>query len=151
VCKLFPLRDISSDDSDDAILIHFFYLLDSISYRVMCGEKWIKIASYVDLPHKVVIYALLKIITMIIIDKNNHFSKLFNLEETKGIIHSRIYSTRDVVQSVWYNITRRNFGWFRTFIILRPYYDSSQKNGDPHYLVLQATSITIFYLTVYYF
>ena len=42
-----------------------------ISYRVMCGEKWIKIASYVDLPHKVVIYALLKIITMIIIDKNN--------------------------------------------------------------------------------
>ena len=25
------------------------------------------------------------------------------------------------------------------------------KNGDPHYLVLQATSITKFYLTVYYF
>jgi hypothetical protein len=42
-----------------------------ISYRMMCGGKWIKIASYVDLPHKVVIYALLKIITMIIIDKNN--------------------------------------------------------------------------------
>ena len=40
-----------------------------ISYRVKCGGKWIKIASYVDLPHKVVIYALLKIITMIIIDK----------------------------------------------------------------------------------
>jgi hypothetical protein len=25
------------------------------------------------------------------------------------------------------------------------------KNGDPHYLALQATSITKFYLTVYYF
>ena len=25
-------------------------------------------------------------------------------------------------------ITRRNFGWFRTFIIPRPYYDSSHWN-----------------------
>jgi hypothetical protein len=36
---------------------------------------------------------------------DHHFSKLFNVEETKGIIHSRIYPTRDVVQSVWYNIS----------------------------------------------
>jgi hypothetical protein len=27
------------------------------------------------------------------------------VEETKGIIHSRIYPARDVVQSVWYNIS----------------------------------------------
>ena len=33
---------------------------------------------------------------------DRHFSKLFNAEETKGIIHSRIYPARDVVQSVWY-------------------------------------------------
>jgi hypothetical protein len=33
---------------------------------------------------------------------DRHFSKLFNVEETKGIIHSRIYPARDVVQSVWY-------------------------------------------------
>jgi hypothetical protein len=36
---------------------------------------------------------------------DHHFSKLFNVEETKGIIHSRIYPARDVVQSVWYNIS----------------------------------------------
>jgi hypothetical protein len=36
---------------------------------------------------------------------NHHFSKLFNVEETKGIIHSQIYPARDVVQSVWYNIS----------------------------------------------
>jgi hypothetical protein len=33
---------------------------------------------------------------------DRHFSKLFNAEETKGIIHSRIYPARDVAQSVWY-------------------------------------------------
>jgi hypothetical protein len=31
--------------------------------------------------------------------------QLFNVEETKGIIHSQIYPARDVVQSVWYNIS----------------------------------------------
>ena len=36
---------------------------------------------------------------------NRHFSKLFNVEETKGIIHYRIYPACDVVQSVWYNIS----------------------------------------------
>ena len=36
---------------------------------------------------------------------DRHFSKLFKVEETKGIIHSRIYPARDVVQSVWYNIS----------------------------------------------
>ena len=36
---------------------------------------------------------------------DRHFSKLLNVEETKGIIHSRIYPARDVVQSVWYNIS----------------------------------------------
>ena len=36
---------------------------------------------------------------------DRHFLKLFNVEETKGIIHSRIYPARDVVQSVWYNIS----------------------------------------------
>ena len=36
---------------------------------------------------------------------DHHFSKLFNVEETKGIIHSRIYPARDVVQMVWYNIS----------------------------------------------
>jgi hypothetical protein len=36
---------------------------------------------------------------------DRHFSKLFNVEETKGIIHSRIYPASDVVQSVWYNIS----------------------------------------------
>ena len=36
---------------------------------------------------------------------DRHFSKLFNVEETKGIMHSRIYPARDVVQSVWYNIS----------------------------------------------
>jgi hypothetical protein len=36
---------------------------------------------------------------------DRHFSKLFNVEETKGIIHSRIYPARDVVQPVWYNIS----------------------------------------------
>ena len=43
---------------------------------------------------------------------DRHFSKLFNVEETKGIMHSRIYPARDVVQSVWYNISaliRYNF------------------------------------------
>ena len=38
-------------------------------------------------------------------NEDRHFSKLFNVEETKGIIHSRIYPARDVVQSVWYNIS----------------------------------------------
>jgi hypothetical protein len=32
---------------------------------------------------------------------DRHFSKLFNVEKTNGIIHSRIYPSRDVVQSVW--------------------------------------------------
>ena len=32
-----------------------------------------------------------------------HFSKLFNVDEIKGIIHSRIYPAGDVVQSVWHN------------------------------------------------
>ena len=36
---------------------------------------------------------------------DHHFSKLFNVEETKDIIHSRIYPARDVVQSVSYNIS----------------------------------------------
>jgi hypothetical protein len=36
---------------------------------------------------------------------DRHFSKLFNVEETKGIIHSRFYPARDVVQSVWYNMS----------------------------------------------
>ena len=36
---------------------------------------------------------------------DRHFSKLFNVEETKGIIHSRIYPACDVVQPVWYNIS----------------------------------------------
>jgi hypothetical protein len=36
---------------------------------------------------------------------DHHFSKLFNVEKTKGIIHSRIYPARDVIQSVWYNIS----------------------------------------------
>jgi hypothetical protein len=36
---------------------------------------------------------------------DRHFSKLFNVEETKGIIHSRIYPARDVVQPIWYNIS----------------------------------------------
>jgi hypothetical protein len=36
---------------------------------------------------------------------DRHFSQLFNVEETKGIIHSLIYPARDVVQSVWYNIS----------------------------------------------
>jgi hypothetical protein len=35
---------------------------------------------------------------------DRYFSKLFNVEETKDIIHSRIYPARDVVQSVSYNI-----------------------------------------------
>jgi hypothetical protein len=38
-------------------------------------------------------------------NRDHHFSKLFNVEETKGIIHSRIYPACDVVQSVWYNIS----------------------------------------------
>jgi hypothetical protein len=38
---------------------------------------------------------------------DRHFAKLFNVEETKGIIHSRIYPACDVVQSVWYNISIR--------------------------------------------
>jgi len=37
-----------------------------------------------------------------------HFSKLFNVEETKGIILSRIYPARDVVHPVWYNISALN-------------------------------------------
>ena len=36
---------------------------------------------------------------------DHHFSKLFNVEKTKGIIHSWIYPARDVVQLVWYNIS----------------------------------------------
>ena len=36
---------------------------------------------------------------------DRHISKLFNVEETKDIIHSRIYPARDVVQSVSYNIS----------------------------------------------
>ena len=36
---------------------------------------------------------------------DRHFSKLFNLEETKDIIHSRIYPAHDVVKSVSYNIS----------------------------------------------
>jgi hypothetical protein len=35
--------------------------------------------------------------------------------------------------------------------LLSPPHYRVLKNGDPHYLVLQATSITKFYLTVYYF
>jgi hypothetical protein len=35
--------------------------------------------------------------------------------------------------------------------LLSPPHWKVLKNGDPHYLVLQATSITKFYLTVYYF
>jgi hypothetical protein len=34
---------------------------------------------------------------------DRHFSKLFNVDEIKGIIHSRIYPAGDVVQSVWHN------------------------------------------------
>ena len=43
---------------------------------------------------------------------DHHFSELFNVEETKGIIHSRIYPASDVVQPVWYNrsaLIRCNF------------------------------------------
>jgi hypothetical protein len=36
---------------------------------------------------------------------DHHFSKLFNVEETKGIIHSRIIPARDVTQSVSYIIS----------------------------------------------
>ena len=36
---------------------------------------------------------------------DRHFSKLFNVEETKTIIHPRIYPARDVVKSVSYNIS----------------------------------------------
>jgi hypothetical protein len=36
---------------------------------------------------------------------DRHFSKLFNLEETKDIIHSRIYPAHDVFQSVSYDIS----------------------------------------------
>ena len=36
---------------------------------------------------------------------DRHFSTLFNVEETKGMIYSRIYPARDVVQPVWYNIS----------------------------------------------
>jgi hypothetical protein len=36
---------------------------------------------------------------------DRHFSKLFNVEVTKGIIHFRIYPARVVVQMVWYNIS----------------------------------------------
>ena len=36
---------------------------------------------------------------------DRHFSKLLNVEETKDIIHSRIYPARDVVQSLSYNIS----------------------------------------------
>jgi hypothetical protein len=36
---------------------------------------------------------------------DRHFSKLFNVEETKDIIHSWIYPACDVVQSVSYNIS----------------------------------------------
>jgi hypothetical protein len=36
---------------------------------------------------------------------DRHFSKLFNVVETKDIIHIRIYPARDVVQSVSYNIS----------------------------------------------
>jgi hypothetical protein len=36
---------------------------------------------------------------------DHHFSKLFNVEETKDIIHSWIYPACDIVQSVSYNIS----------------------------------------------
>ena len=36
---------------------------------------------------------------------DRHFSTLFNVEETKDMIYSRIYPARDVVQPVWYNIS----------------------------------------------
>jgi hypothetical protein len=36
---------------------------------------------------------------------DRHFTKLFNVEETKCIIHYQIYPASDVVQSVWYNIS----------------------------------------------
>jgi hypothetical protein len=36
---------------------------------------------------------------------DRHFTKLFNVEETKCIIHYQIYPACDVVQSVWYNIS----------------------------------------------
>ena len=36
---------------------------------------------------------------------DRHFSTLFNVEETKDIIHSRIYPARDVVQSVSHDIS----------------------------------------------
>jgi hypothetical protein len=48
---------------------------------------------------------------------DRHFSKLFNVEETKGIIHSRIYPARDVVQPVWYNIS----AWIRCNFIIKNY------------------------------
>ena len=41
--------------------------------------------------------------------------------------------------------------WLDTFIILLYPHWRVLKNGDPHYLVLQASSITKFYLMVYYF
>jgi len=43
---------------------------------------------------------------------DRHFSKLFNVDETKGIIHSRIHPASDVVQLVWHNtsaLIRYNF------------------------------------------
>ena len=36
---------------------------------------------------------------------DRYFSKLFNVEETKGVILSRIYPARDVVHLVWDNIS----------------------------------------------
>ena len=36
---------------------------------------------------------------------DRHISKLFNVEETKDIIHSRIYPASEVVQSLSYNMS----------------------------------------------
>jgi hypothetical protein len=49
---------------------------------------------------------------------DRHFSKLFNVEETKGIIHSRIFPARDVVQSVWYNISQVQLLFLLSFFII---------------------------------
>ena len=40
---------------------------------------------------------------------DRHFSKLFNMEETQGIIHSRIYPARDVVQLLFNVFLTQNY------------------------------------------
>ena len=66
-----------------------------------------------------------------------HFSKLFNVEETKGIIHSRIYPARDVVQSVWYNL----YALIRCNFIINNYVNSKITS----YIYLLIFTISLWY------